>query len=107
MLSLANDPKWLTLLQRLHSVADVPGFFAAMKSIVNEATPRRHTLTHRDKALLQVLCLHVGVTARKLSASEHDTQQLAAQLKTEEARALLSRLTTAERDIVQLVRAGC
>lgn len=110
MLAPVNDPKLNHLLDRLHSVVDVPGFFAAIRSILNEVMPHHREVTLRERALLHALHPHVEATARKVKPSSLgatiEAQPLATQIRMDEVQELLAQLTPAERDIVQLVREG-
>jgi hypothetical protein len=41
MVASADDPKLTTLLGRLYSAADIPGFFAAVRAILDETLPHQ------------------------------------------------------------------
>jgi DNA-binding NarL/FixJ family response regulator len=110
MVASADDSKLTTLLGRLYSAADIPGFFAAVKAILDETLPQQRAPSVREKALLRALSPHVEATARKLNSTElagspTDGQQLTAATHAD-ARALLYQLTRAERDIVELLLTG-
>ncbi len=111
MVASADDPKLTPLLGRLYSAADIPGFFAAVRAILDETLPQQRAPSVREKALLRALSPHVEATARKLNSSELrpasiEEQSLPAATHTD-AHALLYQLTRAERGIVELLLTGC
>lgn len=111
MVASADDPKLTTLLGRLYSAADIPGFFAAVRAILDETLPQQRAPSVREKALLRALSPHVEATARKLNATELapapiEEPSLTAATHTD-AHALLYQLTRAERAIVELLLTGC
>lgn len=111
MVASADDPKLTTLLGRLYSAADIPGFFAAVRAILDETLPQQRAPSVREKALLRALSPHVEATARKLNSTELAPSPIEEQSTTAathaDAHALLYQLTRAERDIVGLLLQGC
>lgn len=111
MVASADDPKLTTLLGRLYSAADIPGFFAAVRAILDEALPQQRPPSVRERALLRALSPHVEATARKLNSTElapapaEEQSPMAATHA--DAHALLYQLTRAERHIVELLLTGC
>lgn len=113
MLAPVEDPHFQTLLHRVYAAVDVPAFWAAVKSLLNEALPHHRSLTNQEKALLRALHPHVEatvrqVTARELGSRDGDPRRMAHVLAANDAevQALLCHLTPAERDIVELLREG-
>jgi DNA-binding NarL/FixJ family response regulator len=107
----AEDPKLTTLLGRLYSAADIPGFFEAVRAILDETLPQQRAPSVREKALLRALSSHVEATARKLNSTELALapvgERSAIAATHADAHALLYLLTRAERDIVELLLTGC
>jgi DNA-binding NarL/FixJ family response regulator len=106
MVASADDPKLTTLLGRLYSAADIPGFFAAVRAILDETLPQQRAPSVREKALLRALSPHVEATARKLNSTELAPSPIEEQPPMAAIHALLYQLTRAERDIVELLLTG-
>jgi DNA-binding NarL/FixJ family response regulator len=112
MLAPVDDPQLQTLLHRLYTASDVPAFWAAVKSLLNEAMPHPRSPTIRERALLRALHPHVEARARQVTARElgadTDPRRVAYRIEVSEAevQAQLYQLTPAERDIVELLREG-
>lgn len=109
MVASADDTKLTTLLSRLYSAADIPGFFAAVRTILDEALPQQRAPSIREKALLRALSPHIEATARKVNSTElarSAEEHLSPPVMSSDAHALLYQLTRAERDIVELLLKG-
>lgn len=93
----------------MHSAADILGFFAAVRAILEEALPRQRAPSSKEQALLRALSPHVEATARKVNSSEFAPlaeEQVCLPITFRDAHALLDQLTRAERDIVELLLKG-
>jgi DNA-binding NarL/FixJ family response regulator len=106
MVASADDPKLTTLLGRLYSAADIPGFFTAVRAILDETLPQQRAPSVREKALLRALSPHVEATARKLNSTELSPSAIEEQPPMAATHVLLHQLTRAERDIVELLLTG-
>jgi DNA-binding NarL/FixJ family response regulator len=110
MVASADDPKLTTLLGRLYSAADITGFFAAVRAILDETLPQQRAPSVRERALLRALSPHVEATARKLNSTELAPAPIEEQSLTaiqRDVHVLFYQLTRAERDIVELLLTGC
>jgi DNA-binding NarL/FixJ family response regulator len=109
MAASADDPRLTILLSRLYSVADIPGFFAAVRAIIDETLPQKRAPSTREKAILRALSPHVEATARKVNLTERSllaAEQMSAPATFSDAQLLLCQLTRAERDIVERLLKG-
>ena len=107
MLTSADDSRLEPLFDRLHAAVDVPAYWAAVQSILNEVSS-----TPRWNDLLRQLHLHVETTAQRVTARE--ARSAVQRLRRSrlvaaspgELSALMSQLTPAEHEIFELVRNG-
>jgi DNA-binding NarL/FixJ family response regulator len=109
MVASADDPRLTLLLGRLYSAADIPGFFVAVRAILDETLPQQRAPSVREKALLHALSPHVEATARKLNSTERapsPSEESPVATAHPNAHALFYQLTRAERDIVELLLTG-
>lgn len=109
MATSADDHRLSTLLSRLYSAADIPGFFVAIRAILEEALPQQRAPSIREKALLRALSPHIEATARKVNSTElapSAEEQSSSPVTSSDAYALHYQLTRAERDIVELLLKG-
>ena len=116
-----SDPRFESLLLRLHVAIDIPGFWSALRSILDEVVPNDPYVAYRDDvdlsrmwntsadfsaremALLNRLHPRIATSLRRLAAADDRIEFRGVRIAPQ---ALFGQLTPAERELVCFVREG-